>query len=148
MSFCILINLFIVKVIQYMKTKLLCTFTDIHSYDDEVNSLKAYYDIVFNKVFVLQDIDNLNSLLLTYNINQDSFDSINFYKNTISVHRKKDSNTLYTINSLNALIRKLNGGILDTNYPIDWDLYKNKILLVDDTSYREVSTKLFKIINI
>ena len=38
-----------------MKTKLLCTFTHIHSYDDEVNSLKAYYDIVFNKVFVLHN---------------------------------------------------------------------------------------------
>ena len=131
-----------------MKTKLLCTFTDIDSYLDEVNSIKAYYDIVFNKVFVLQDVDNLDSLLLTYNINQDSFNSINFYKNTISVHRKKDSNTLYTINSLNALIRNLNGGVLDTNYTIDWNLYKNKILLVDETSYREVSTKLFKIISI
>lgn len=131
-----------------MKTKLLCTFTDIDSYLDEVNSIKAYYDIVFNKVFVLQDVDNLDSLLLTYNINQDSFNSINFYKNTISVHRKKDSNTLYTINSLNALIRNLNGGVLDTNYTIDWNLYKNKILLVDDTSYREVNTRLFKIISI
>ena len=131
-----------------MKTKLLCTFTDIDSYLDEVNSIKAYYDIVFHKLFVLQDVDNLDSLLLTYNINQDSFNSINFYKNTISVHRKKDSNTLYTINSLNALIRNLNGGVLDTNYIIDWNLYKNKILLVDEDSYREVSTKLFKIISI
>jgi hypothetical protein len=148
MSFCISVNLFIVKVIQYMKTKLLCTFTDIDSYLDEVDSIKAYYDIVFNKVFVLQDVDNLDSLLLTYNINQDSFNSINFYKNTISVHRKKDSNTLYTINSLNALICNLNMGVLDTNYTIDWNLYKNKILLVDDTSYREVNTKLFKIISI
>ena len=43
--------------------------------------------------------------MLTYNINQDTFNSRqDFYKNTISVHRKKDSNTLYTINSLNALI--------------------------------------------
>jgi len=131
-----------------MKTKLLCTFTDINSYVDEIASVNSYYDIVFGKIFVLQDADNLDSLLLTYNINQDTFNSINFYKNTISVHRKKDSNTLYTINSLNALIKNLNGGILDTNFKIDWDLYKNKILLVDEDSYREVNTKLFKIIKI
>lgn len=128
-----------------MKTKLLCTFTDMHSYDAELESIKKYYDIVFDKIFILQDIDDLNSLMLTYNINQDTFNSSNFYKNTISVHRKKDSNTLYTINSLNALIKKLNNGILNNNFVIDWNLYKNKILLVDGDSYREVSTRLYNI---
>ena len=43
-----------------MKTKLLCTFTDIDSYLDEVNSIKAYYDIVFNKVFCLCLIASIN----------------------------------------------------------------------------------------
>jgi hypothetical protein len=128
-----------------MKTKLLCTFTDMHSYDAELESIKKYYDIVFDKIFILQDIDDLNSLMLTYNINQDTFNTSNFYKNTISVHRKKDSNTLYTINSLNALIKKLNNGILDNNFVIDWNVYKNKILLVDGDSYREVSTRLYNI---
>lgn len=128
-----------------MKTKLLCTFTDMHSYDAEFESIKKYYDIVFGKIFILQDIDDLNSLMLTYNINQDTFNSSSFYKNTISVHRKKDSNTLYTINSLNALIKKLNNGIIDNNFVIDWNLYKNKILLVDGDSYREVSTRLYNI---
>jgi len=128
-----------------MKTKLLCTFTDMHSYDAELESITKYYDIVFDKIFILQDIDDLNSLMLTYNINQDTFNTSNFYKNTISVHRKKDSNTLYTINSLNALIKKLNNGILDNNFVIDWNLYKNKILLVDGNSYREVSTRLYNI---
>ena len=128
-----------------MKTKLLCTFTDMHSYDAELESIKKYYDVVFGKIFILQDIDDLNSLMLTYNINQDTFNSSNFYKNTISVHRKKDSNTLYTINSLNALIKKLNNGIIDNSFVIDWNLYKNKILLVDGDSYREVSTRLYNI---
>jgi hypothetical protein len=128
-----------------MKTKLLCTFTDMHSYDAELESITKYYDIVFDKIFILQDVDDLNSLMLTYNINQDTFNTSNFYKNTISVHRKKDSNTLYTINSLNALIKKLNNGILNNNFVIDWNLYKNKILLVDGDSYREVNTRLYNI---
>lgn len=131
-----------------MKTKLLCTFTDINSYTEEIESVKSYYEIVFNKIFILQNVDNLDSLMLTYNINQDKFNSINFYKNTISVHRKKNSNTLYTINSLNALVKDLNGGVSDPNYLIDWNLYKNQILLVDDDSYKIVSTKLFKIVKI
>lgn len=131
-----------------MKTKLLCTFTDINSYTEEIESVKSYYEIVFNKIFILQNVDNLDSLMLTYNINQDNFKSINFYKNTISVHRKKDSNTLYTINSLNALVKDLNGGVSDSNYLIDWNLYRNQILLVDNDSYKIVSTKLFKIVKI
>ena len=128
-----------------MKSKLLCTFTDMRSYDAELVSIQKYYDIIFGKIFILQDINDLDSLMLTYNINQDKFNASNFYKNTISVHRKKDSNTLYTINSLNALIKKLNNGILDNNFVIDWDVYKNKILLVDGDSYREVSTRLYNI---
>ena len=48
-----------------MKTKLLCTFTDMHSYDAEIESIKKYYDIVFDKIFILH-IDDLNSLMLTY----------------------------------------------------------------------------------
>tara|TARA_B100001093_G_scaffold227326_1_gene217834 strand:- start:1694 stop:2089 length:396 start_codon:yes stop_codon:yes gene_type:complete len=128
-----------------MKSKLLCTFTDMRSYDAELVSIQKYYDIIFGKIFILQDINDLDSLMLTYNINQDTFNASNFYKNTISVHRKKDSNTLYTINSLNALIKILNNGILDNNFVIDWNVYKNKILLVDGDSYREVSTRLYNI---
>ena len=129
-----------------MKTKLLCTFTDIHSYDIEVENIKKFYDIVYDKIYILQDIDNLNSLLLTYNIDADKFESNNFYLNTISMHRKKDSNTLYTINSLNALIKSLNNGILDFNLKINWNDYRNTVLLVDGNSYREIKTKLFKIL--
>ena len=125
-----------------MKTKLLCTFTDIHTYDSVMDKIVKYYEILFNKIFILQDEDNLDNLMLTYNIDEDKFNNTKFYPNTISVHRKKDSNTLYTINSLNSLIKRLNNGILDTNYTIDWTLYKNKILLVDGDSYREVSTRL------
>ena len=131
-----------------MKTKLLCTFTDIKSYDEEIKNVSQYYKIEYGKIYVLQDKDDLNSLLLTYNINQDKFNSSNFYNNTISVHRKKDSNTLYTINSLNALIRNLNGGVIDNNYVVDWNKYKNMLLLVDGDSYRTLNTKLFKIIKI
>ena len=48
--------------------------------------------------------------------------------NTILLHRKKDSNTLYTINALNDLIKSLNGGIIDTSFKVDWQDYKNCIL--------------------
>jgi hypothetical protein len=45
------------------------------------------------------------------------------------VHRKKETNTIYTINALNELIMNLNNGVLDKHYPIEWDNYKNSMLL-------------------
>tara|TARA_B100001057_G_scaffold221112_1_gene221493 strand:- start:4445 stop:4888 length:444 start_codon:yes stop_codon:yes gene_type:complete len=145
---CDFIFIFITKGYELMKTKLLCTFTDIKDYVTEIDNIKTYYDILFNKIYILQNSDDLDSLLLTYNIDANKANIKNFYKNTISVHRKKDSNSLYTINSLNALIEHLNGGILDRNYSINWDDYKNTLLLTDGTSYKEVKTRLFKIISI
>lgn len=52
-----------------------------------------------------------------------------FLPKSIMVHRKKETNTIYTINALNELIMTINNGVLDKHYPIDWERYENSILL-------------------
>lgn len=132
-----------------MKTQLLCTFTDINNYSNAIDGVTKFYDVVFGKVYLLQNKDNVNEILLTYNINVDNISVKSFYPNTISVHRKKDSNTLYTINSLNELIKQLNNGILDTRYSVDWKNYENTILLTDPVmGIKLIPTKLYQIIKI
>ena len=131
-----------------MKTQLLCTFSTTDEYSYVINEIVNFYYVLFGKVYILQNIDDLDSLMLTYNIDPSKVNGNTFYTDTISVHRKKDTNTLYTINSLNALIKDLNGGVIDHNYSVDWDQYRNCILLTDELSYRMVSTKLFKIVKI
>jgi len=133
-----------------MRTQLLCTFSKISEYSNTIENIKNFYKILFNKVYVLQNKDDVNELLLTYNIDSSTLNISSFFPNTISVHRKKDSNTIYTINSLNSLIKTLNNGILDQNYMVNWDDYTNSILLTDTTSdaLKIVPTKLFKIIKI
>jgi len=132
-----------------MKTQLLCTFTDINNYSNAIDGVTKFYDVVFGKVYLLQNKDNVNEILLTYNINVDNINVKSFYPNTISVHRKKDSNTLYTINSLNELIKQLNNGILDTRYSVDWRNYENSVLLTDPvTGIKLIPTKLYQIIKI
>jgi len=134
-----------------MRTQLLCTFSKISEYSNTIENIKNFYKILFNKVYVLQNKDNVNELLLTYNIDSSTLNTSSFFPNTISVHRKKDSNTIYTINSLNALIKTLNNGILDQNYMVNWNDYTNSILLTDTTTsdaLKIVPTKLFKIIKI
>jgi len=131
-----------------MNTQLLCTFSTTDDYTDAVSKITKFYDVLFGKVYVLQNRDDLDSLMLTYNIDPSKVSGNMFYEDTISVHRKKDSNTIYTINSLNALIKDLNGGVVDHHFSVDWDQYRNTILLTDESSYKEIPTKLYKIINI
>ena len=131
-----------------MKTQLLCTFTDIHNLDFTIDLIIECNDIFYNKIYILSSIDDPKQLMCTYNIPKTD-DFLDGVKNTISLHRKKHSNTLYTINALNTLIRKLNNGILDKTFSIDWDDYKNCILLFDsENSIQRINTKLYKIVDI
>jgi hypothetical protein len=68
-------------------------------------------------MFVLY-VKSTDEYVVTYNVEQGNVDSIPV--NTILVHRKKESNVLYTVNALNELIKSLNGGVVDTNFRIDW----------------------------
>tara|TARA_B110001454_G_C12567935_1_gene370598 strand:+ start:31 stop:444 length:414 start_codon:yes stop_codon:yes gene_type:complete len=131
-----------------MNTQLLCTFTDIHNLNITIDLIVECNDIFYNKIYILSNIDDPTQLMCTYNIPK-SDDFLDGVRNTISLHRKKHSNTLYTINALNTLIRKLNNGVLDKTFSINWDDYKNCILLFDsEDSIQRINTKLYKIIDI
>ena len=64
------------------------------------------------------------------------------------VHRKKESNTMYTINALNKLIFNLNNGIVDKSFQINWDIYRNSMILTNGDSYKVLKTSLFRIIDV
>ena len=128
-----------------LNNKLFCTFTTLEGLDSLVNSLTRSYTIMYDKIFVLEVKDN-NEYVLTYNI--EMVNIANIPENTILVHRKKESNTLYTINALNELIKKLNGGVVDTRYQVDWQHYKNTILLTQQNELRQLKTKIYKIIEL
>ena len=85
-------------------------------------------------------------LVISYNIIPN--DNTKFIPNTIMTHRKKETNTMYTINALNRLIIDVNNGILDKTYPITWSNYRNSIILTDDDGYKVMKTKLFRIIDV
>jgi len=127
--------------------KLFCTFIEHDKLQDTVNTLTKRYTILYSKVFVLESPDT-EELILTYNIDAVNTNAQNALPNTILLHRKKESNTLYTINALNALIRELNAGILDTNYRVNWVDFRNTILLTQDGGLRKVHTKIHTIVEI
>lgn len=128
-----------------LNNKLFCTFTNLESLDTLVSELSSKYSIIYNKMFVLEIVGK-NEYVVTYNVEQGNVNDIP--ENTILVHRKKESNTLYTINALNELIKKLNGGVVDTKFPIDWNHYRNCVLLTQHNELNQLNTKIYKIIEL
>lgn len=125
--------------------RLFATFTQHNEIDNLVETLASAYEIMYNKMFVLF-VKSTNEYVITYNVEQANVGSIP--SNTILVHRKKESNTLYTINALNDLIRKLNGGVVDPNFRINWQHYRNCILLTQHGEVKQLNTKIYKIIEL
>lgn len=129
-----------------LKNKLFCTFSPKDRLEEVLDTIKSEYTIMYDKIFVLESEES-DEFLCTYNIEVQN-GTTKVLPNTILLHRKKETNTLYTINSLNVLIKTLNEGILDTNYRIDWQNYKNTVLLTQGEDLRKLSTKIHKIVNI
>ena len=128
-----------------VNNKLFCTFTSLEDLETLINELTKAYSIMYNKMFVLY-VKSTDEYVVTYNVEQGNVDSIPL--NTILVHRKKETNTLYTINALNDLIKKLNGGVVDPSYRVNWQHYKNCILLTNHNELKQLNTKVFKIVEL
>jgi hypothetical protein len=101
---------------------------------------------VFDKIYVFQNENDHHQLICTYNVEYDE-DFMQGIPDTISLHRKKNTNTLYTINALNDLIRELNGGKLDKSFPIDWENYKNSLLLTNENGLNKIPTRIYSIVD-
>jgi len=131
-----------------MKSQLLCTFTTKKNLNDVVESIKKSYEIFFNKIYVLQNENNVEELICTYNVDTINGVDYNKVEGTISLHRKKHSNTLYTINALNECIKNLNNGVLDNKFMIPWENFKNMLMVTNSEGLNRINTRIFKIIKI
>ena len=129
---------------ESIMNKLFCTFSPKESLDDTLREINREYTILYKKIFVLESKDS-EEFLCTYNIEIEGSQT-KILPNTILLHRKKETNTLYTINALNTLIKSLNGGVLDTSYIINWNDYKNSVLLTQGDDLRKLSTTIHKIV--
>ena len=128
-----------------LNNKLFCTFTNLEGLEGLIEEIKAKYSIIYNKLFVLEIVGK-EEYVITYNVEQANVGAIP--ENTILVHRKKESNTLDTINALNELIKRLNGGVVDTKFQVDWQHYRNCILLTQHNELNQLNTKIYKIIEV
>ena len=129
-----------------MKTQLLCTFCKKYELDETLEVITMAAEVVFDRIYVFENQEDPEALICTYNVEKTG----DFIQNskTMAIHRKRETNTLYTINALNEAIRKDNEGILDKTFSLDWTQYNNSLLLTNDRGLNVVRTKLHKIINV
>lgn len=106
---------------------MVCTFARKYEIEDTLQDIKEQFNVLNNKVFLLKTLSPQSELIMSYNIQMENRQD--FLPKSIMVHRKKETNTIYTINALNELIMTINNGVLDKHYPIDWERYENSILL-------------------
>ena len=129
-----------------MRTQLLCTFTTKQKLNEVVDIVVTCNDVLYEKIYVFQNTNELNQLICTYNVEHQPDYQENII-DTISLHRKKQSNTLYTINALNEVIREKNDGVLDKSYMVDGLEFENTLLLTNEMGLQKIPTKIFQIID-
>ena len=130
-----------------MKTQLLCTFAKKNSLNEIIDIIISCNKVLFDKMYIFENAQEPANLICTYNVEFET-DFMEGIPNTISLHRKKHTNTLYTINALNKIILQLNNGVLDKRFPVPWKDYRNCILLYNDDKLVEIKTKIHKIVKV
>lgn len=106
-----------------MNFKIVCTFINPRDINLILDLIPYHYDIVDNRVFVFE-VDDNNQLLLTYKLSK----PFKMVSNSILVHRNSESNTLFTLNAMNHIIKLCNNGKFVHSYKIDWELYRNSLI--------------------
>jgi len=113
------------------EVKILCVFTDNTNMINHLNSMISLYKQDINSdIFLYCDKTDNNRLFLTVTIENNTKNKL--INNSILLHRKKITNTLFTVNALNEVIKIENNGITDDKYEVDWNKYKNQILLSNE----------------
>lgn len=130
---------------KLVRTQLLCTFAHRKDLDLIADYIAKSYTVSERRMFVFCNEEKSDELYVTYNVEPDDFRKT---PNTIMIHRKKETNTLYSVNALNAVIKECNDGILDKTFVIPWHNYQNSLILADGDEVRHIRLKMIKRINL
>lgn len=125
--------------------QLLCTFSNAKDFLAVAEEVRKFYEVYSNRVFAFVNAHNPKEIYLTYNVLNMRKDAPKF-PNTILIHRKKQTNTLYTLNAMNRLIEEEHG-CADKTYQVNWKLYENSLIITGDISIRIIPLKISSILD-
>jgi len=123
-----------------VNTQLICTFSNKKVVHSLIDTIIDSFNVVYDKIFVLST-STPHEVICSYNIEINP--NVNFLINSILVHRKKETNSMYTINALNEVIQRHNNGILDKSFDVDWNIYRNCLLVTGDEGLKRIDTEIF-----
>lgn len=126
--------------------QLLCTFATATNCIELIKKINSFYTVIEHKFFVFCNVKNVTEQYITYNVDC-RVGHLNKFPSTISIHRKKNYNTLYTLNGMNRLITEENNGTFDKSFQLNWELYRNSLILTSEVSVKIISLKLVDIIS-
>ncbi len=130
---------------QHDTRQLLCTFSNSKDFRTIAEDIRKFYEVYSNRIFAFINAQNIKEVYLTYNVLNMRKDAPKF-PNTILIHRKKQTNTLYTLNAMNRLIEEENGHA-DKTYVVNWKLYENSLIITGDVSIRIIPLKISSILD-
>jgi hypothetical protein len=125
--------------------QLLCTFSNDVAFTRIAEEIRKFYEVYSNRIFAFSNVKASKEIYLTYNVLNMQKDAPKF-PNTILIHRKKQTNTLYTLNAMNRLIEEENGRA-DNTYIVNWALYSNSLIITGDVSIRIIPLKIFSVLD-
>ena len=122
-----------------MRPQLLCTFTYLDRLPICIGQIyKAYTVDGATNMKCYHYVEIPNNVICVYNVSMNE----RRLSDTISINRKKETNTFYSINALNSVIRALNNGVLDKTFRIEWNTFTDTLLLAnDDDDYKQIIIK-------
>lgn len=128
------------------KSLLMASFTSKEKVYDALDKISKTLNINKSQIFTFKNVDFQGEYVLTYNLYGENaniqFDTI--WPNTVRIHRKKHTNTLYSLNAMNELIKSKNGGYLNKGYPIKWEDYSSCLLMIRRGSLIIINLKMVK----
>ena len=101
-----------------------------------------------NFIFLLSHQEDKTKKMLTYNAIVEKGKPFHPRLYTMRVHRKKLTNTLYTINALNYAVALQHDGKTGRDLKLDWDKYRNCLLLPSGNKLQVHPIEVIKIFKI
>ena len=126
-----------------MANKIFTTFTTKDKLEETLDKIKSNYTILYDKIFVFSSTET-EELICTYNVDQHNCTKVYIIENTLLLHRKKITKTLFSINAINLL----NDQNPQNNGEVNWEDYKESILLTRRGVFTVVPIKLYDIIHV
>ncbi len=130
---------------------LLASFLDSYEEEDimkEVEFIANNLDLTNNMIFLMEQVSDPPRLFLTYNALTEKGKRFHPRLFTMRVHRKKQTNTLYTINALNLAVAEEHNGQTGRDLKLSWENYQNSILLTTGKKLQTHPIEVLKIFKI